>query len=696
MKLTVYRQSSKTRPDGTIVYKGEDAHPYVDGQLFFVADGLGGAAAIRHQQFKKELFDVDKILPALFDGVYEEYDNEVFVNFVKNSFYELFAVKDCYTDNANNIKKSGYFASRIVTAIVLHELLYNENVQASKIFTDLKAFDDNKKNEYILGLGNHFASLIKEKLSLIANNANLIYESSYSGLALLGSTLCATIYLESEESVEAIYLTAGDSRPYIWNELDGLSQILEDEEGVDGGMTNYIKANEDAQFHIRCNYFSFSKPCILFNASDGCFDSGYFLSQMAFEKLILDAIIASDSIEGVSESLTNTFLEYGRHDDSSTIAMRIFGFESFEELQKSAQKRLEKLEEEYISQLPELLNVDFTAELEKCTSVYPAKLAEIKSKFESETVVTEECTKIVKSGAYAPYNECLESIAKDIVKAKARIAELETLAQNYIARNYDRFKDYAEKKKTWGEKRISAKVQKTYDSYQEHSAAYVLKIQEYKDTFDNVVKDIYSILNNIYDIGTPNDFKDYNELNLQIIDECESSMKELIEFFYSLADKKNEAVRKILKEREKYHLKNVEDTKNEPGSCERLLAMILSGEIILDDIDLFNDEKEKLCSFVEEIATIKSKLMELQDTETASRLADFVKQYWEENYMSIIEHMVTAESPIVSVELLEMAKPIIIEMKNYSDTIKNNSELQVCLFEKYESSYMRYIGGKKS
>ena len=28
MELTVYRQSSKVRPDGTIVYKGEDALPY--------------------------------------------------------------------------------------------------------------------------------------------------------------------------------------------------------------------------------------------------------------------------------------------------------------------------------------------------------------------------------------------------------------------------------------------------------------------------------------------------------------------------------------------------------------------------------------------------------------------------------------------------------------------------------------------
>jgi len=55
MKLTVYRQSSKTRPDGKVVYKGEDALPYIDEQIFFVADGLGGAAAIRHQKIKQEL-----------------------------------------------------------------------------------------------------------------------------------------------------------------------------------------------------------------------------------------------------------------------------------------------------------------------------------------------------------------------------------------------------------------------------------------------------------------------------------------------------------------------------------------------------------------------------------------------------------------------------------------------------------------
>ena len=68
MELTVYRQSSKVRPDGTIVYKGEDALPYADGQLLIVADGLGGAAAIRHTSIDSRLFDEETLPDTLFSG----------------------------------------------------------------------------------------------------------------------------------------------------------------------------------------------------------------------------------------------------------------------------------------------------------------------------------------------------------------------------------------------------------------------------------------------------------------------------------------------------------------------------------------------------------------------------------------------------------------------------------------------------
>lgn len=366
MELTVYRQASKTRPDGTIVYKGEDAQPYVDGQLIMAADGLGGAAAIRHSSIDSRLFDEEQLPEALFTDVYDDYSDERLLNYVRKSFFELFAVKDCYTDNINNIKKSGYFASRIVTAIVLREFLYNEKISAESFFTALaKEASDEKREKAVKRLGEHFTEKIATELRQIAKNANIVYESSYSGLALLGTTLTAILYRELDDEVEALILSAGDSRPYMWSEEEGLCQLVRDEERPDGGMTNYIKANENAEFTINSRYMRFSSPCVIFAASDGCFDSGSFLSPLAFEVKLLEAAEASSSPEEMSEYLRDFFLEHGRHDDSSTIAMRFCGYVDFEAFRNSAKKRLEAIGESYTSQLAGLLEEDYIGETEK-------------------------------------------------------------------------------------------------------------------------------------------------------------------------------------------------------------------------------------------------------------------------------------------------------------------------------------------
>ncbi len=365
MELTVYRQAYKERPDGTVVYKGEDALPFVNDKVMLVADGLGGAAAIRHQKIKPELFDSEKIVETLFPQLDGNALNPDFVRYVKDSFFELFAVRDCYTDNINNIKKSGFFASRIVAALMLYMVLYGKpSFPIENWLSRISLASGEDREKSLKEIGEFWKKEIQGGLKKCAEEANLIYESAYSGLALLGTTLCMTLFRETEDGVQAAYLTAGDSRPYIWNEKDGLCQLISDEEGPDGGMTNYILANEDADFSIRCNYFEFEKPCILFNASDGCFDSKYFLSPMAFEKLILDTVVASGSSEEIGEKLTEIFKEYGRHDDSSTIAMKMFGYGSFEALKESAGRRLEELEKDYLSKLPRLLDEDYRVELE--------------------------------------------------------------------------------------------------------------------------------------------------------------------------------------------------------------------------------------------------------------------------------------------------------------------------------------------
>lgn len=400
MELTVYRQAAKTRPDGTVVYKGEDALPYADGQLVMAADGLGGAAAIRHSSIKPELFDEDKLLDTLFVGVYDDYSDPVLQDYVKKSFFELRAVKDCYTDNVNNIKKSGYFASRIVSAIVLREFLYNEKLAAKNLFAALDRLPDEKtRGEAVAKVGAHFTEKIATKFREIAKNANIFYESSYAGLSLLGTTLTAMLYRELGSETEVILLTAGDSRPYVWTEKDGLCQLTRDEERPDGGMTNYIKVSDDEDFTINSRYVKLPRPCVIFASTDGCFDSSAFLSPLAFEKTILEAARDSASPDEMSAKLRDFFAENGRHDDSSTIAMKLSGFSGFDEFKRSAERRLAEIEKLYISQLPQLLDEDFIGEYERSMADAPDEMSLLVSSLRTNENVRAYCEEAVKDEA---------------------------------------------------------------------------------------------------------------------------------------------------------------------------------------------------------------------------------------------------------------------------------------------------------
>ena len=400
MELTVYRQAAKTRPDGTVVYKGEDALPYADGQLVMVADGLGGAAAIRHSSIKPELFDEDKLLDTLFDGVYDDYSDPVLQDYVRKSFFELRAVKDCYTDNVNNIKKSGYFASRIVSAIVLREFLCNEKLAAKNLFAALERLPDEKtRGEAVAKVGAHFTEKIATKLREIAKNANIFYESSYAGLSLLGTTLTAMLYRELGSETEVILLTAGDSRPYVWTEKDGLCQLTRDEERPDGGMTNYIKVSDDEDFTINSRYVKLPRPCVIFAASDGCFDSSAILSPLAFEKTILEAARDSASPDEMSAKLRDFFTEHGRHDDSSTIAMKLTGFSGFDEFRRAAERRLAEIDKLYISQMPQLLDEDFIGEYERSLGDAPDETALLSASLKMNEKVRTYCEESVKDEA---------------------------------------------------------------------------------------------------------------------------------------------------------------------------------------------------------------------------------------------------------------------------------------------------------
>lgn len=696
MELTVYRQSSKQRPDGTIVYKGEDARPFVDDQIFFVADGLGGAAAIRHQQINPDLFDREKLMDVLFSGVYEEYDDERFVKYVTDSFFELFAVKDCYTENINNIKKSGYFASRIVTAILLHEMIYDSNLNPLKLFELFNSVESSERKAAVLKkLGDYFATKIRDDMRKIAKNANLLYESSYSGLALLGSTLCATIYHEKEDAVEAIYLTAGDSRPYVWTEADGLCQIIEDQEGEDGGMTNYIKANDGETFRIRCNYMQFKKPCVLFNASDGCFDSGYFLSQMAFEKLILEKAIESSDITSMGESIYETFLTYGKHDDSSTIAMKVFGYDSFSAFQSSASRRLEGIQDEYLSKLPDVLEHDYVSEYGESTARMPQRLSGIKTKFERETAVRDFCVEQMRSGKYPPYESRLRSIDERIAEAQQQIARASKNIEDIVARNYIRFIPLQARGESWGEKRTISRIHGIDEKHQRESEDFVSLIEGYRSDFDDTTKRLKFVIERIFEIGVPSDFSDYDEISISVVEECDRSMESLFDFFYSVKKKKQGAIRQLAQLRKDYIAQNLKLASGNEENLHRICDMIVSGGLDIETIRsrILQDDFENLKQELAKIKDAEKLVSSLNKEERVKAFQECLSAYWEENYVTIIAAVVSDSSVSVPDDLRAEAKAIVDELKAQTDELKSKAELQSQLFQQYDASYGRYLGG---
>lgn len=699
MELTVYRQSAKKRPDGTTVYKGEDALPYVDEDLFFVADGLGGAASIRHQHINPDLFEKNKLMDTLFKGVYDDYDDERLTAYVINSFFELFAVKDCYTQNINNIKKSGYFASRIVTAILLHTLIYNESVAPSRLFELYHAQEsDELREEFLKKLGDYFAKVIQNDLRKVAKNANLYYESSYSGLALLGTTLCATIYNETEDGVETIYFTAGDSRPYVWTEKDGLCQLLEDQEGKDGGMTNYIKANEGESFGIRCNYMTFKKPCVLFNTSDGCFESGYFLSQMAFEKLILDKAVSSEDVSAMGNSLYETFLTYGRHDDSSTMAMKFFGYGSFSEFQDSASRRLNQLDEEYLSKLPGLLERDFNADYKESASKLPSMLSDLKEKLINDPGVRTFCAEQMISEGFPPYETRMQSVRERLAEEKQQSDRILQRIETVVARNFSRFYKYHPNKNSVILDKVTVSTIFGLESrYKQLTEKYSALINKYKYDLEKTTEQLNSAIGLVFDAGIPFDFSAYDGISMSTLDESRQCMSKLFEFLYSIKKAKQDTLQQLIAIYNEYIERNTKFAYKNIEGLHEICNELVSGRIdpsVIQNSVLKNDY-DTLAHELTEIRTINARAESLEKEEKASALNECCDAYWEKNFMRIAETVVYDPQVAMSDELRNEARVLLDEVRTQTGGIRDKAELQKQLFEQYDVSYSRYLGGKR-
>jgi len=411
----LYTQRKFVNKENKTIYNGEDAFPYAKDGIIIVADGLGGRGGFPHLNVNKNIIDKDNFYDLVFKSVFVKEVDDEFKEFVVNSCNEIFITKDYYFDNYKYAKPSGYFASRLATAISLYELKYNEEFNKDNIFNSIKDKTEDEKNAIALQYGEKLQVIITEKLQLIAKDINLILESRISGKYLLPTTLTIALVNENESSVDVLYLWAGDSRGYFIDK-DGLGLITADHE-VDEEMYNRISLT--LPYKIEGRFVTINKPCILFNASDGVYKCSYFDSPFKFEYWFFKTLLPSNNINPVSfedseKSLANLFDQIGTHDDSNTYGLITYGFENFEDVQKLAQDRLNYINETIINKLPDIINAYYDDELRELE----------KNKEEVLEDITDES---IDTNLFIEDEKCKEYIKNQIINSEEYKIEIDDL-----------------------------------------------------------------------------------------------------------------------------------------------------------------------------------------------------------------------------------------------------------------------------
>ncbi len=390
------------------VYLGEDAYPYADDSLLIVSDGLGGRGGYHHKRFFHDILEKDKIYDILFAPVFEREVSSEIKAFIIESFSELYKTKDYYFTLKETMKCSGYFASRIITAIALYELKYNEDFEKQKIFDALRSVEGEERETLAQEYGDKLAILIRKKLEKVAAEGNFLLESSFTGAYLLPATLTIALMDETELGVDVLYLWAGDSRAYIWDK-DGLAQVTEDQEKNEV-MTNLITLTKP--FRVEGHFASFTKPCLIFNTSDGIYKSYAFESPLDLEYEIMRTTLNMDEsfeitptcFDEAMKNFSSDLNIIGKHDDSNTLALRAFGFADFEEVKKMLSDRLEFIKSNMLSRLPDLFSRSFAKELREKGFEREDQLILLKDEFIADAGVREHIAEKLKD-KYKPAKE---------------------------------------------------------------------------------------------------------------------------------------------------------------------------------------------------------------------------------------------------------------------------------------------------
>ncbi len=685
MYMTLQHQKKSPKlSDGRTVDTGEDGRPYADDGLLIVADGLGGRGGYPHTKINPDILDREKFYDIVFSEKEFSTADEKFKEFVLDSFSELFELKDIYfTDPDPRAKRtSGYFASRLVTAITLYELKFYDPDARSELFKEYReAQDDSQRAEILRDFGNGFAKRLQQQLECCAERMGLELESKTTGSYLLPSTLAVSFVDEQEDGADVLCLWAGDSRGYLWN-ADGLAQITDDHER-DETMFNLITLTKPFEIEVRMLHIE--KPALLFNASDGCYKCQCFASPFDLECLFLQALEASDSFEQTSTILDGQFAQIGTHDDSNTIALMAIGYEDFEAVKQDVNKRKERINEQYISRLEGILERDYLDERNRAEAALQDAVFGLKEKLFDLDEVCEFVKEKMKVSRFAPFMEALRNIDEQLANLDEGDRQAAEAVRKCVSRYWIRgvcFRKYAIRKKFFE------------DNPYITAAGCERKIEEqrrrYEQTIDEVVKDFESCAEAV---------RERKEQLLKIEEVCKGTAREELRPYLerlesaisAIIDAANGKFTKDYRDESKRLLALEERYRgDDEATIRELTDRLIRGELSLDAIDFpeqYSFLQKDLRGAIEQIRKNAETRRELQEDKEG--LPDqFFKPYCEANAKSIVADIWTNHRGFIPRQLLEEmpeTQQLLEQIKQLEKDIRTREEI----YEEYEESYKR-------
>lgn len=633
MNIKLYRQKKKIPTFGTgkKIYQGEDSHPYADSEVLIVADGLGGRGGFPHTTIDRRILEREELYGVMFSSVFTAEVSDEFKNFVVDNFVELFETKDYYFDGDDTMRRSGYFASRIVTAIALYEIKYNPDFAKATVFADFDTKTEEQKDALALSLGERLACLIKEKLATVAELVGFEMEVSNKGAYLLPSTLTVALMNEREDEVDVLYLWAGDSRGYIWNVEEGMAQVTEDHER-DETMTNLITLSRP--FTVEGRFLTVKKPCAIFNASDGVYKPPSFACPIDQEYVFLLAVDSFDT-----ESMAMDFLEKQYNvlspDDSSTLALYGCGYESFADFKLAVKQRIAVIKENYIDKLEGIFDRDYAGELDGIVRGIPNHFAE--AEVAAKILAIPEIAKIVTNDMierrYAPYVESLNAKNSGADEAIERQKAARRALVDYVEENWisgARFKGI-----------VTAAIR----SFVDGESVYEVD-KRLRDTGNEILTDYYAdcAAKNRNVVETINAVtKKMRSFNVALGDGADEAIREaeeafdvFISFLKSVrAGEDENAKAYIINKRERWELYEAY-LKHDREHIDGFVNMLLGVECI-DELPENYRRSLNTCESRRRVADFMKEYREASDSVTATtsvtedRTAEFATMYWCEN-----------------------------------------------------------------